>query len=142
MKTNKDYFLVVVGFVLAAFGVYLINRWSIPTGFMLPVAYISIGSGCGMFGHGIGNIVSRNLMKKHPEVQKQLSIEQSDERNLLISYRAKSKAFDFMTYLFATIMLVFALMQIDLAAILLLVFAYLLVQGYGIYYRIRYDKEM
>ena len=142
MKKKKDYFLVVIGIVLTIIGVYLINTLELPSEFMLPLAYISIGGGCGMFGHGIGSIISRTLIKKHPEIEKQISIEIKDERNLLIGYRAKAKAYDFMTYLFGTIMLVFALMQIDLAAILLLVFSYLLVQGYAIYYRIKYDKEM
>ncbi len=142
MKQKKDYFLVVIGIALVVIGVYLINTLSLSNEFMLPLAYIFIGSGCGMFGHGIGNIISKTLIRTNPQIEKQISIENKDERNLLISYRSKSKAYDFMTYLFATIMLVFALMQIDLAATLLLVFSYLLVQGYAIYYRIKYDKEM
>lgn len=142
MKTKKEYVLVVSGIVLVIFGIYILNSLQVPRGFVLTLAYISIGSGCGMFGHGIGDIISTMVIKNHPEIEKKISIENNDERNLLIGYRAKAKAYDFMTYLFATIMLVFALMQIDLAAILLLVFSYLAVQGYAIYYRIKYDKEM
>ena len=47
-----------------------------------------------------------------------------------------------MTYLFGALMLCFALMQVDLAALLLLVFANLFVEGYAIYCRLRLEKEM
>ncbi len=39
-------------------------------------------------------------------------------------------------------MISFALMGVDLAPLLLLVFAYLLVVGYSVYYRIKLEKEM
>ena len=39
-------------------------------------------------------------------------------------------------------MLSFALMDVELTAILLLVGAYLLVVGISVYYYVRYDKEM
>lgn len=39
-------------------------------------------------------------------------------------------------------MLAFALMGTDMVAVLMLVFAYLFVIGYGIFYRVKYDKEM
>ena len=142
MKRKKDYLFVVLGIISVVLGIYLRTVLTDPQEFMLAFPYICIGVGCGMFGHGIGNIIATNQLKKHPEIEKQITIEKSDERNIMISYRAKAKAYDFMTYLFASIMIVFALMQIDLVAILLLVFSYLLVQGYAIYYRIKYDKEM
>ena len=36
----------------------------------------------------------------------------------------------------------FALMEIDMIALLLMVSAYLFVHGFAIYYRIQFDKEM
>ena len=47
-----------------------------------------------------------------------------------------------MTFLFSPLLLCLALMQIDLAALLLLVFAYLFVEGYAIYCRIAAEKKM
>ena len=49
----------------------------------------------------------------------------SVEQNIMIASRAKARAFDMMTFVFGALMVCFALMQIDLAAILLLVFVYL-----------------
>ena len=59
-----------------------------------------------------------------------------------VSIKAKGKAFDMMTYVYGALMVSFALMGVDMSALLLLVFAYLFVHGFGIYYRIKFDKEM
>ena len=45
-------------------------------------------------------------------------------------------------FVFGALLLAFALMQVDLTAIRLLVGAYLLVQGYAVYCRVRLEKEM
>ena len=39
-------------------------------------------------------------------------------------------------------MVSFALMGVELTAVLLLVFAYLLVHGVALYYRVKFEKEM
>ncbi len=142
MKNKKKYLLVVLGIVLVSLGIYLLTALTNSQEFMLAIPYICIGIGCGVFGHGIGNIIAVNQLKKHPEIEKQTNIEKSDERNIVISYRAKSKAYDFMIYLFASLLIVFPLIGVEMIPMLILVFAYLLVQGYAIYYRIKYDKEM
>ncbi|HJD21781.1 MAG TPA: hypothetical protein H9915_08210 [Candidatus Gemmiger faecigallinarum] len=105
-------------------------------------AYLCIGIGAGALGHGAGALLQRAALKDAPDVQRRLEIENSDERNIALANRAKAKAYDAMVYIFGALMLVFALMRIDLAAILLLVAAYLAVVGVGIYYRCKYDKEM
>ena len=71
-----------------------------------------------------------------------MDIEKNDERNIMIANKAKGKAFDRMTYIFGALMVSFALMDVDMTAVLLLVFAYLLVHGFSIYYRMKFDKEM
>ena len=90
----------------------------------------------------MGGMLSRKALKDSPDLQKQLEIEQKDERNIAISNSAKGKAFDIMLFVYGALMLSFALMQVDLAAILLFVFCYLLVLGCSIYYRVKYEKEM
>ena len=47
-----------------------------------------------------------------------------------------------MTFVFGALMVSFALMGVDMIAVLLLVFAYLLVHGFEIYYRLKFDREM
>jgi alpha/beta superfamily hydrolase len=109
---------------------------------MLAFPYVCIGIGTGAFGHGMGNIVSYKAMKQNPDLQKQAEINRNDERNVAIANRSKAKAYDLMTFVFGALIMSFALMGVEVTALLLSVFVYLFVQGYAIYYRCKYEKEM
>lgn len=69
-------------------------------------------------------------------------LSKKDERNAIIANRAKAKAYDVMIFVFGALMIAFALMGVDMIPVLLFVFAYLFVQGYAVYYRCKYEKEM
>ncbi len=142
MKTKKYFVVAAIGLLLLAAGLCLVKTVADPQGIMLALPYVCIGIGCGLLGQGMANVISQKAIEKNPEIQKQKEIEVNDERNIAIGNRAKAKAFDVMTFVIGALMLTFALMNIDLAAILLLVFAYLFIQGCGIYYRCKYEKEM
>ena len=133
---------IIVGIGLLFGGVALLRSMPEAARYWRVLPYLCIGVGCGLFGHGVGDWVSRMAVRKHPDVERQIEIEQKDERNITVGNRAKAKAFDLMVFVFGALMLAFALMEVDLAAVLLLVFAYLFVIGSGVYYRIKYDKEM
>lgn len=141
-KKFVSYGLAALGLVLLGAGLFLLKTLTDPQGMMRPLPYILLGVGCGVFGHGAGEVFSQRMLKKHPDVQKQMEIERRDERNVAIADRAKAKAFDLMLYVFGALMVSFALMNVDLAVTLLLVAAYLFVVGCGLYYRFRYEKEM
>ncbi len=132
---------VVLGLLLLGGGIILLKTLPDEAG-MRVLPYVCIGVGCGLFGHGVGDWASRMAVRSHPDVERQIEIEQKDERNVAIERRAKAKAFDIMVFVFGALELAFALMEVDLAAVLLLVFAYLFVIGCGVYYRIKFDKEM
>ncbi|MBQ6697150.1 MAG: hypothetical protein IJN16_10650 [Lachnospiraceae bacterium] len=143
MKKNiRNYILVVVGLVLLVVGLALLKVVAEPQGIMLILPYICIGVGCGIFGHGMGSILSKKALKNHPEARKQMEIEEKDERNLTISNQSKARAYDMMVFVFGALMIAFALMNVEWNVILLLVFAYLFVVGYGIYYRCKLEKEI
>ena len=143
MKSKKmNYIVAIVGMLLSVIGLYLIKTTSDPQGIMTALPYICIGVGCGLFGHGMGAVISERTIRNNPEIQRQMEIEKNDERNIAVVTRAKGKAFDIMTFVFSALMLLFALMGIDVIAVLLLVFAYLLVHGCAIYYYCKYNKEM
>ena len=128
---------IIIGLLLLAVSLYLIKTSNDPQGIMRTLPYVCIGIGCGLFGHGMGNVISERAINSYPELKRQLDIEKNDERNVAIANRAKGKAF-----VFGSLMLSFALMGIDMVAVLLLVFAYLLVHGFALYYRFKFDKEM
>ena len=141
-KGRMDYISTAGGMILLGTGFLLVKTLDNPQGFMLALPYVCVGIGCGAFGHGMGNIISRGAMKNSPDIQKQLEIDKNDERNIAIANRAKAKAYDMMTFVFGALMMSFALMGVDMVAIVLFVFMYLFVQAYAIYYRCKYDKEM
>ena len=134
--------LGILGLVLLAAGLYLAKTIEDPQGIMRALPYVFIGIGCGLFGQGVAGVIERYVYKKYPERQKQKEIEVNDERNREISTRAKAKAYDAMVFVFGALMISFALMNVDVAVVLLLVFAYLFVVGIGIYYLVKFEKEL
>ena len=134
--------LGILGLVLLAAGLYLAKTIADPLGIMRALPYVFIGIGCGLFGQGMGGVIERRVLKKNPEILKQKEIEVNDERNQQISNRAKAKGYDTMVFVFGALMISFALMNVDVAVVLLMVFAYLFVVGSHIYYRVKLEKEL
>ena len=60
--------------------------------------YLGIGLGCGLFGHGMGEVLARRARRADPARFRQMDIEKKDERNIVISAGAKARAFDLMTF--------------------------------------------
>lgn len=141
-KINLDYNLVAIGLALLAVGLYMIKTVGDPQGILKALPYICVGIGCGLFGHGMGNIISKKAVKGNPAIEKQLEIDKNDERNIAIGNKAKARAYDMMVFVYGALMLSFALMGVDMMIIILLAFSYLFVMSYGIYFRVKYDKEM
>lgn len=56
-------------------------------------------------------------------------MERNDERNVTIANRAKAKAFDRMGFVFGTLIAAFALMGTDMAEVVLLIVANLILEG-------------
>lgn len=144
MKFSKKfrYLQVVLGVLLIAAGLILIKAVKEPEGLFRVLPFVFLGIGCGVFGSGVGALVSSWALKNESQLKKQMEIEQKDERNIAIANQAKAKAFDAMLYLFGALMITFALMMVELPAILLLVVAYLVVDGIFIYYLSKFHKEM
>lgn len=139
---KADWVVTLIGVIMLGVGLYLVKTIANAQGVLLTLPYVLVGIGCGIFGYGMSNIVSKKAISKDEHLQRQLQIEKNDERNIAIANKSKAKAYDLMTFMFGVLMLSFALMNIDMVAILLLVAAYLSVHIYGIYYRMKCEKEM
>ena len=143
MKRNTlQTILGILGLALLALGLYLVKTTNATEGILLTLPYVFVGIGSGLFGQGVAGVIERYVYKKHPDMQKQKEIEVNDERNREISNRAKAKGYDTMVFVFGALMISFALMNVDLLVVLLVVFSYLFVVGSGVYYRVKFEKEL
>lgn len=141
-QRTRDSIKVCLGVLLAAAGFLLLRQPGEDQGILAVLPFVCIGVGCGLFGHGAGDLLSLRALNGAPEIQKQLEIEQNDERNIALANQAKGKAFDIMLYLNGALMVSFVLMQAETAVILLFTAAYLFVLGCFVYYRVKYEREM
>ncbi len=142
MKSTKYLLILAAGVLLFAGGFILLRLITEPEGMMKALPFILIGIGCGTFGYGLGETVRIITLKKRPDLAKQLAIETNDERNQAINNLAKAKAFDITIYVFAALLLAFALMGTEMMVIIPLVVGYLFIVCFRIYYQCRLAKKM
>ena len=137
----KNILKILFGLLIALAGFFSIRLLDTPENLMRALPYLLIGAGCGLFGHGVGELGRAYALRKDPALQKQLDIEAKDERNVQLANAAKAKAFDLMNYIYAALMLAFALTGESLWVVLPLVAAYLFIEGYAIYQRVKLERE-
>ncbi len=134
---NKKMSLYIV-FAILAFCLLL-------AGFFVEVKKISglmIGIGAGVFSYSISLLVNMLYLQKHPEYQKQSTIELKDERNIMIRNHAKAKAADIMQWVIVALTYVSILLSLPLWFTLLVV---MLVPAYNIIvmvYTNKYQREL
>lgn len=129
---HRGLFLPLFGLLLCVAGAVLLKNGGLAT----PLPYVLLGVGCGLFGQGAGALISQKILQSAPETERSLRI----ERNVTLANRAR--AYDLMNAVFGALMVSFALMGVELAAVLLLAAAYLSVHGYAIWCRCKLEKEM
>lgn len=139
---NWNWLALGTGLLLLAAGLLALKWAPARQGALVALPYVCIGLGCGAFGSGLSGLINRKVLRDNPRLQKQIAIDQNDERNIALSNRAKAKAFDAMLYLFGACLIAFSLMGVPLFATLALVAAYLLTIGLLIFYLNKYHKEM
>ena len=72
-------------------------------------------------------------------------MERTDERRIFIANAAKARAYDVMSYLFAALIICFGLMQVELVVLvvlLMLIAAFLFVEGVAIYQMVKLEKKL
>ena len=78
MKSKiTNYATIIIGLLLLAVSLYLIKTSNDPQGVMRTLPYVCIGVGCGLFGHGMGNVISERAINSDPELKKKLDIEKN-----------------------------------------------------------------
>lgn len=141
MKTARQYLIAGGGALLLALGFLLLKLFSQPQGLMVTLPYLCIGVGCGLFGHGLGDILSRKAMACDPGLARQMEIEAGDERSVSHANQARAKGFTMTTHVFAALMLAYALMGAPFQFLIPFVIAYLFVEIYTVWFRLKLDRE-
>ena len=85
------------------------------------VSYVLIGIGVGSFTGGFGGLISTRMMKKDAEFARKINIEMTDERNIMVELKAKAGAHDFISWVLWPVAILFAALQFELWAVLLLI---------------------
>ncbi len=141
MKQGKSVIGVIIGVVILVSGLVLIKVLQEDSA-LRSLPYVLVGIGCGVFGSSFGTLVTKRVYKKHPEMERLKNIEEKDERNIAIMNHSKARAYDRMVFVFGALMMCFAVMEVDVLPLLLLVAAYLYICGYQIYAQIKKNKMM
>ncbi len=139
---GKHLIYTLIGLAVLALGAVLWNSTKEAKGIMQALSYIMIGIGAGIFGQNLGTAYSIYALKKIPLAAKQKEIEEKDERNITIRNKSKAKAYDLMVIVFGALIMSFALLEVNLTAVLAMVVAYVLVVLSNIYFLNKYNKEM
>ena len=141
-RAFRHYGIMAAGLLAAAAGIAVLLLVKDAQGVLRVLPYLCVGIGSGLFGQGMGNMISQRKMEQNPETARQIRIEQKDERNIAVVNRAKAKALDIMLYTFAVLLLALVVIGVSTPVLLLLVFGYVFVIGSEVYYISRYSKEM
>ncbi|MFT4144186.1 MAG: hypothetical protein QM644_06990 [Mobilitalea sp.] len=103
---------------------------------------VLIGTGSGFIGLSLSFIIGKYIQRKNPELEKQARIENNDERNILIRYRAKAKAGDITQWFIMGICYITILISAPVWVSLSVVGVFLIYNILGMYLMIKYQKEM
>ena len=141
-STRKYFLIAALGLIILITGLVLIKWLPDAEGTMKVLPFICVGAGAGIFGGSLGTAIKNYILNKNQQVARQVEIEKKDERNITINNKSKAKAFDLMVIVFGALLLIFALMQVDVYAIILFVAAYLFIISANIYYLVKNQKEM
>lgn len=141
-RKAKYVWFTIGGIALAVVGLLLLKNYGDSTGVMQVLPFICIGFGCGAFGWGAGELLRARALKGNPELALELEIEKNDERRIFIVNAAKARAYDVMNYLLAALIVCFGLMQVELVVLLLLVAAFLFVEGVAVYQMVKLEKKL
>lgn len=138
----KDSLLSLLGIGLVGIGFMLYKNSMNTDDIWLRLPYLLIGIGCGICGHYAGNLLKSLSISNNEALKKQMQIEQKDERNILIAEKSKAKAYDLMRYLWAGMLIIFSIMDVDKYIIFVLVTLYLVMHIYALYWRFKYENKM
>lgn len=127
---------LALGIVLVVVGLFLPG--SVPKA----VAGLCLGIGSGLAGMSAANLYMASYYRNHPALQKQATIDAHDERTIVITDKAKARAFDITRHILIAVAFVYILTNAPLWMTLLIVAVYVSGTGIEFYHMAKYNNEM
>ena len=90
-KSKTDYVITVLGILLLVVGVYFVKSGKDTQGIMRALPYVCIGLGCGIFGHGMGDIISRKAIQTDPKLENSLKFKKMTKETLQFHKKLRPK---------------------------------------------------
>ena len=107
-----------------------------------PGGFVLIGFGFGGLGGNLAALVTELRKRKDPALAKREEIAEKDERNQMLLWRSKARAFDAMIYVLGALLVWFALDNVAVRVIIPLVVGYLAIIAVSVLSMGRYQREM
>lgn len=142
MKNRKPAITFLIsGIALAGFGLYFLKSGNQVPVFIKVIQSLMTGAGCILFGYGSSKLLEINALKNSPELEKDLEIQNKDERNTMLRDKSKAKAFDLMLHTFNALILAFLVMKVELSVFFTFISAYIFIVLSWLFFFNRYSKE-
>lgn len=110
MKHYKHHLCIIAGIVFILIGfIFMSNSYDLYETF----PYVFIGLGIGVLAYGTGEFFYNKLKLHKNDYVEIVEIEREDERNLSIIEKANAKAFQLMIYVFAVLIILFAIVNVN-----------------------------
>ncbi len=142
MKNKQKFIVLITAILTSIFGFVAMIIFKDLEGVYRVIPYVMIGVGCGISGGIGGELLSSRVKKKNPELAEMISIEQNDERNIMIKHKAKSKVLDAIIWLLLPMYIGLAFVDNGIIGIIILITLNVLGVFYMSFLISKYNKEM
>lgn len=104
--------------------------------------FVLLGFGFGGLGGNLGTLITELRKRKDPALARREEIAEKDERNQVLLWRSKARAFDAMIYVLGALLVWFALDDTAVRVIVPLVVGYLAIIAVSVFSMGKYQREM
>lgn len=138
MIKKKSFYIITM-----AIGIILIIVSFLLRGEELKVfSGLSIGIGAGILGMSIARLIMKHYEDKNPEISRQIKIDSTDERNVIIRNQAKAKAGDITMWLIVLVAFITVIISAPIWFTLLVIGVFLLYNIFIVYFMNKYQKKI
>jgi len=140
-KQSTNIVASVFGAILIAVGVLFAVFYTMPQEVMVAVPFVLGGIGFLSLFSGINGAIVNRMKKNDPKFEKDIN-DFNDERSEYLGLKAQAKSNEFSDKLYLALILFLAVMEVQLAVLLVFVTAFFLRMFVSLYYARKLNNEM